>query len=179
MPPLILTLALDAAAQARFDRQRRQHFPPKRNVLDAHLTLFHALDGEQEAAILADIRAAVEPAFPIEVSGLRSLGRGVAYTLASDRLLALRGRLAKAWAPMLTAQDRQRFTPHITIQNKVSADEARALLAVLQAAFAPFQAMATGLALWRYLGGPWQAVETVVFSEAGSPEALPLSPVTR
>ena len=62
MPPLILTLVLDAASQAFFDRLRRQHFPPERNVLDAHLTLFHALDGEQEQAILADIRSAVEPA---------------------------------------------------------------------------------------------------------------------
>ncbi len=161
MLPLILTLVLDAASQAFFDRLRRQHFPPERNVLDAHLTLFHALDGQQEAAILADIRAAVEPAFPIEVHGLRSLGRGVAYTIASERLAALRGRLATVWAPMLTAQDRQRFTPHVTIQNKVGAAEARALLTTLQAEFAPFQARATGLALWRYQGGPWEAIEKI------------------
>ncbi len=178
MSPLILTLVLDAASQAFFDRLRRQHFPPERNVLDAHLTLFHALDGEQEAAILADIRAAVGPAFPIDVSGLRSLGRGVAYTIVSDQLTALRGRLARAWAPMLTAQDQQRFAPHVTIQNKASSDDARALLATLRAGFTPFPATASGLALWRYKGGPWEAVDTIVFSEE-RPEALPLDSITR
>ena len=143
-------------------------------MLDAHLTLFHALDGAQEASILADIRAAVEPAFAMEVSGVRSLGRGVAFTIASERLVALRGRLAQGWAPMLTAQDRQRFAPHVTIQNKARPEEARALLARLRAGFAPFQVTATGLALWRYKGGPGEAV-----SSEGSPEALPLDSVTR
>ena len=114
-------------------------------MLDAHLTLFHALDGEQEAAILADIRAAVEPAFSIDVSGLRSLGRGVAYTIASGQLTALRGRLARAWAPMLTAQDQQRFAPHVTIQNKADPDDARALLATLRAGFTPFPATASAV----------------------------------
>lgn len=48
MQPLIVTLALDEQAQARFDALRSRHFPPDRNVLDAHVTLFHALPGEQE-----------------------------------------------------------------------------------------------------------------------------------
>ena len=42
-PPLIVTALLDEAAQQRFDRLRRSHFPPERNHLDAHLTLFHRL----------------------------------------------------------------------------------------------------------------------------------------
>ena len=99
---------------------------------------------------------------------MRSLGRGVAYTIASERLLALRGRLAKAWAPMLTAQDRQRFTPHVTIQNKARPDEARALLEALRAGFTPFEATVTGLALWRYQGGPWQAVDAIGFDHSPS-----------
>jgi len=48
---LILTLALDGEAFALFDRLRREHFPPERNVVPAHVTLFHALPGEERAAI--------------------------------------------------------------------------------------------------------------------------------
>ena len=41
--PLIVTALLDEQAQEWFDRLRRNHFPPARNHLDAHLTLFHRL----------------------------------------------------------------------------------------------------------------------------------------
>src|SRR6476469_7699644 len=46
--PLIVTLLLDDAAQQRFDALRTAHFPAERNHLAAHVTLFHALPGEQE-----------------------------------------------------------------------------------------------------------------------------------
>ena len=52
----------------------------------------------------------------------------------------------------------------MTVQNKVPPDRARALLAELQAGFAPYDVTATGLALWRYLGGPWEHVETAPFA---------------
>ena len=45
MTPLVLTLVLDAQSFAFFDGLRRRHFPPERNVIAAHLTLFHALPG--------------------------------------------------------------------------------------------------------------------------------------
>jgi hypothetical protein len=48
MPPLIVTALLDEAAQERFDRLRREHFPPERNHLAAHLTLFHRLPDDPE-----------------------------------------------------------------------------------------------------------------------------------
>lgn len=46
--------------------------------------------------------------------------------------------------------------PHVTVQNKVAPQAARALLAELQAGFSPFTMRAEGLNLWRYLGGPWR-----------------------
>ena len=49
--PLILTLALDAATQSWLESMRRAHFPPARNLVPAHVTLFHALPGDQAAAI--------------------------------------------------------------------------------------------------------------------------------
>ncbi len=50
-PPLIVAAALDEGAFAWFEDLRQTHFPPSRNQVPAHLTLFHALPGEQEAFI--------------------------------------------------------------------------------------------------------------------------------
>ena len=53
------------------------------------------------------------------------------------------------------------------MQNKVAPEVARALLASLQADFAAYDVQADGLALWRYLGGPWEAVAVERFSSPG------------
>jgi 2'-5' RNA ligase len=157
--PLVVTLLLDDAAQARFDRLRAQHFPPERNFLAAHVTLFHALPGEQLDAVRAELAAAADrPAFDVAVTGVRFLGRGVAYVLASPEVAELRNDLATAWRPWLTPQDRQPHAPHVTVQNKVAPDVARALHERLLAEFAPETVRARGLGLWRYLGGPWAPV---------------------
>ncbi len=157
--PLIVTLLLDGEAQARFDRLRAEHFPPERNHVSAHVTLFHALPGDREDAVAADLAAAAaRPPFEVAVTGLRLLGRGVAYTLESAELAALRAGLAAAWDPWLTRQDRQRHAPHVTVQNKVDPAVARALQDRLAAEFVPAAVPARGLGLWRYLGGPWQGV---------------------
>lgn len=154
--PLILTVALDAASQARFDALRRAHFPPGRNHLAAHVTLFHALPAEHAPAVRADVAdAARRPSFDVEVAGLRPLGRGVAYVLRSPELDALRAALTARWRPWLTAQDARRFAAHVTVQNKVTPAAARALLDDLRASFVPGTARAEGLDLWRYDGGPW------------------------
>lgn len=157
MQPLVVTLVLDEQAQQRFDALRAAHFPPERNHLAAHVTLFHALPGEMEGAVRADLaELARRSPFPLRVAGLRSLGRGVAYDLQSAQLTALRRRLADAWQPFLTAQDAQTHLPHVTVQNKVAPGQARALLEELRAGFVPYDVTACGLALWRYLGGPWE-----------------------
>ncbi|MFC6225768.1 2'-5' RNA ligase family protein [Hymenobacter artigasi] len=156
--PLILTLALDAAAQDYFNDLRRRHFPPAINYLAAHLTLFHHLPGAELAAVQAQLTAIAtgQRSLPLAVTGLRSLGRGVAFTLENDELRALHRQLQAAFAPHLTPQDQQKLQPHVTIQNKVAPAEARALLADLQADFTPFEAVGTGLHLWAYRNGPWE-----------------------
>ncbi len=157
--PLVVTLLLADDAQRTFDRLRAEHFPPGRNHLAAHVTLFHALPGEHLAAVSADLRAAAQrPAFGVAVTGLRLLGRGVAYTLRSPELAELREELASGWRPWLTRQDQQRHSPHVTVQNKVEPATARLLHERLGAAFVPWTAPARGLGLWRYLGGPWEPV---------------------
>ncbi len=154
--PLIVTLLLDEVAQQRFDRLREQHFPPERNQLAAHVTLFHALPGEHLDAVRGDLaEAADRPAFEVAVTGVRFLGRGVAYSLSSRELAGLREGLASAWQPWLTPQDRQKHAPHVTVQNKVAPDVARALHRRLADGFVSEQIRARGLGLWRYLGGPW------------------------
>ncbi len=155
--PLILTLALHPDDQARFERLRRLHFPPGRNLIPAHATLFHHLPGRETEEIQNAIRArCAVPPFAVSVPGLRFLGRGVAFALESPKLAALRVGLARDWDGWLTPQDRQGWRPHVTIQNKAPPEDARALHANLQAAFAPFTVRAEGLDLWRYLGGPWE-----------------------
>ena len=163
--PLILTLTLDAAAQAYFNDLRRRHFPPKINYLAAHLTLFHHLPGAELAAVQAQLRgvAAGQRSLTLSVTGLRSLGRGVAFTLENNELRALHRRLQLPFAPHLTPQDQQPLQPHVTIQNKVTPAEARALLAELQAGFAPFEAVGTGLHLWAYRQGPWESLAEFPF----------------
>jgi len=165
--PLILTVALDAGALAFFDARRRRHFPPERNLIPAHLTLFHALPGAEVATILRDLEEAAgrRPPLSLAVAGLRSLGRGVAYRIESPDLAELRRDLAARWLAWLTPQDRQPHQPHVTVQNKVDPSVARATLAELAAAFAPFTATGRGLDLWRYRGGPWEAVAQVAFAD--------------
>jgi 2'-5' RNA ligase len=169
--PLILTLRMDAASFGRFDALRRAHFPPERNLIPAHLTLFHHLPGDRAAEVAAALAAACAEEAPIDLAatGLRPLGRGVAFELDAPRLLALRRRLAALWAPWLTAQDRAGFRPHVTVQNKVAPIEARALLGRLRAGFEPFPVRGEGLLLWRYLGGPWAAAGDFPFRGAHAP----------
>lgn len=167
--PLILTLTLDAASQAFFDEQRRRYFPPGRNYLGAHLTLFHALPGAEEAAVtehLGTVAATAQP-LALGVAGVRFMGRGVMYSLECPPLVVLHRRLQQQWQPWLTAQDRQGLHPHITVQNKVEPAEARALHAQLAAGFEPFVALGTGLALWAYRGGPWEARQRWQFGAGG------------
>lgn len=163
--PLILTLEIDERSQEKFDRLRKLHFPPERNYLSVHLTLFHKLPGEREPRISADLQRVCRDRelLTLTATGIRNLGRGVAYELSSPELAALRRELAKNWEPWLGAQDRQGCKPHVTVQNKVSPERARALHERLLATFSPFEVGGVGLSLWRYLGGPWEPVGTYRF----------------
>jgi len=167
--PLIVTAALDEAAFNWFDDLRRTHFPAERNVVPAHLTLFHALPGDREVEIGAALKAACREAsgsMSLTVRGPWSLGRGVAYRLASPELEAFRANAAEAFSGWLTPQDRAPWRPHITVQNKVEPEAAKALLAQLQHEFEPFDIEAEGVLVWRYLGGPWEALARLPFGPA-------------
>jgi len=162
--PLILTVSLDTASQNFFNDLRKRHFPPERNYLDAHLTLFHHLP-PNEIQITDAIRelAGTRQPLTIQATNVTSIGNGVAYKLESDKLVQIHQQLQSRWQPWLIPQDKQKLWPHITVQNKVDAARAKALKAALEQDFQPFEIVGTGLALWEYLGGPWKLVEVFDF----------------
>ena len=171
--PLILTLELDSQSFAVVDGLRRIHFPPRLNVIPAHLTLFHHLPGGRLAEVSREIAglARQTPAFEMRVDGLRKLGRGIAFTIMSPELTTLRAGLARVFSDDLTPQDRQGFRPHITIQNKVTPADADFLFKQMSDWFRPWLARAEGLLLWHYRGGPWEAAGRFPMPGAISPSA--------
>lgn len=172
--PLILTARFDDASFARFQALRQRHFPPARNHVPAHLTLFHHLPGPRIGWICEAVRRLADGAAPVagRVSGLRFLGKGVAYELECSPLERMRADLAGVFADVLTAQDRQRIRPHVTIQNKAAPAEARSLFDALCTEFRPFSVTMTGLLLWRYRGGPWDGAGEFAF-RGGAGEIAP------
>jgi hypothetical protein len=165
--PLILTMRFDAKEAAYFNYLRRAHFPAERNFIDAHLTLFHHLPAAEERAEIERslVAATTETALlGYRVTGLRLLGRGVAFSIASPELAALRIELASKFEAWLTPQDRAGFAPHVTVQNKTDPSSAHALFSDLAAGFAPFSGVSPGLDLWSYLGGPWRHERFFPFS---------------
>ena len=164
MPPLILTIHFDPVSQARFDEYRGRYFPPERNIVPAHLTLFHQLEQTERTFLTLDTVAKEQVASSVAVTGLRSLGRGVAFALESKPLERLHARLVDAFRSQLIPQDRQPFRPHVVIQNKTTAEIARATLTEIARDFVPFPAEALGLDVWVYLDGPWRLEKTFLFS---------------
>ncbi len=164
--PLIVTLDL-GAHQARYDALRDAHFPPRDYRLPAHLTLFHRLPGEEEAAIAAHLGAVAKAAAPLPLTFAEPmpLGRGWAVRVRSPAALALRAALAAHWSAWLTPQDRG-FRPHVTIQNKADADTTRATGEILAREFEPHEGVSPAMRLWRYRGGPWEAAGCHRFAKA-------------
>jgi 2'-5' RNA ligase superfamily len=164
--PLVLTLMLDAGTQGWLDALRRAHFPPERNLVPAHVTLFHALPGAEADSVLAVLSDECRGAAPsgVRIGPARFLGRGVALDVSAPEVAALRARLAARWRGWLSPQDRQGWRPHATVQNKVAAERARALHAELAAGLPVREGSAEGLSLWRYRGGPWEPAGRFAFA---------------
>jgi hypothetical protein len=162
--PLILTLKLDTQTQQYFDDLRRQHFPPERNYLDAHLTLFHHLPAH-ELQLITDIEIAAQtyPKLQLGVTEIKSIGNGVAFKIECPKLLQLHLYLQKQWVQWLIPQDRQKLWPHVTVQNKVDPAQAMLLKSRLEQNFKPFEATGNGLSLFEYRGGPWKFIRNFEF----------------
>jgi hypothetical protein len=90
-PAYILTLKLDNHTQAFFEELRQRNFPSERNYLSAHLTLFHKLPPQPNTiTALVNFRFS---AFQLKATGLKNLGKGVAYQMEAESLSQLHGKL--------------------------------------------------------------------------------------
>ena len=163
--PFIVTAELPADLFSWANAMRKTHFPPERNHLAAHVTLFHALAPslrEELPAVL--VRIAGEYAPPAaELTGLMNLGKGTALALHSPAMLSIRTEIANLFHGMLTTQDQHKPRLHITIQNKVTPEAARALQTDLAPVIVPRRFAFTGLGLHRYCNPHWEAVGTWSF----------------
>jgi hypothetical protein len=164
--PIIVTATMGKADQAWANALRTQHFPPERNYLQAHITLFHHLPPGHWTEIKARL-AGLAHEFQQPEAWLRDvmfLGRGVAYRVECPDLLAMREALAADLHGLLTPQDQAKPRLHITVQNKVEPAVAKALFAELSAGFEPRSLEITGLAAHFYRSGPWEPIQSWKFS---------------
>lgn len=162
--PIIVTALMGATDFAWADGLRRAHFPPERNVLSAHVTLFHHLPPSLLPELAERLKGLCRgPAPSARLADVMLLGQGVAYRIDSPDLMAIRDDLADAFAGMLTPQDHARPRLHVTVQNKVKPDVAKALAAQLRADFRPRPFVIAGLAAWHYRGGPWEPAMKAMF----------------
>jgi 2'-5' RNA ligase superfamily len=162
--PIIVTALIAAPDFTQLDNLRRVHFPSERNHLRAHLTMFHHLPPSCDAELLQLLKDEARGNDPqARLSGLINLGGGVAFRVESSDLEDIRARIAERFAPMLIPQDRNPWRAHVTVQNKVKATEARALLDALALDFKPRALALTGLAAWWYRGGPWEPIAGYAF----------------
>ncbi|CAH0497332.1 2'-5' RNA ligase family protein [Novosphingobium sp. CECT 9465] len=155
--PLIVTAELPAPLQSWADGLRRAHFPPERNHLRAHVTLFHALPYhvlDEARALLARI-AGQNPPVEARLCDVMDLGGGTAFRIDSPGMLALRDGIADHFHGLLSRQDDQVPRLHVTVQNKVLRKDAIALQSSLRETFVPRSFSFAGLALHHYMGGPW------------------------
>ena len=164
-PPFIVTAKLPRDVQIWADALRREHYPPERNHLHAHVTLFHSFAPSlfEELKDALPRFAAEEAPISAQVSGLMDLGKGTAIAIRSPGMHDLRERIAEHFHGSLTAQDLYEPRLHITIQNKVTREEARGLQQELGKRLEPREFLFPGLDLHIYRGGPWDHVRSFAF----------------
>jgi 2'-5' RNA ligase len=162
--PIIVSAVFDGDAFGWLDGLRRAHFPPERNVLPAHLTLFHHLPPSIEQELDRRLIDATRRQRPHAIAaGVMNLGRGVAIRIDAPELEEIRAELAEAFRHQLVPQDAAGWRPHVTVQNKVQTAEARALYEDLTQSLRSRPVTITGLASWWYRGGPWQLIKSRPF----------------
>ena len=161
---LIVTAQIGAQDFSWLEELRQTHYPPERNQVPAHFTIFHALAPSAETELRRRLGGIVRRSPPrANIAGLMDLGGGVAYRVVSPDLDGIRDELAGDLHGLLGAQDSGGWRPHITIQNKVAPKVGRALKDLLERGFAPRPLAISGLALHRYLDGRWETIAVYPF----------------
>lgn len=141
------------------DALRRQHYPPERNRLAAHVTLFHALPPSADAEVrqlLADVAAASAPP-PARIAGIMDLGQGTALAVDSPAMTVLHAGMADRLHGILQQRDVRPLRLHITIQNRVARAAARALQDDLAGEPHPRDFRFRALGLYAWDGAMWRS----------------------
>lgn len=162
--PLLITAELPADILEWADSLRRAHYPPERNRLRAHVTLFHALPPsveEELLQILGSLACCKPP--QARITGVMKLGRGTAISVESPEMTDIHAQVAERMHGLLTDQDSRPLRLHITIQNKVEAAAARALQQQLgpQLRLTRFRFRGFGLHAWE--DGLWRPIRSISF----------------
>lgn len=161
LSPLIVTAELPQDIYSWATQLRTDHFPPERNFLKAHVTLFHALPPSAGGEVCDVLSAMARDHAPVSarLEGVMRLGKGTALKLSSPGMIALWEEMADRFHGLLTPQDEHRPRLHITVQNKVTIEEAKALQAELAGRVVPQDFAFRGLELHVYKGGPWDFIK--------------------
>ncbi|PEQ10800.1 hypothetical protein B2G71_20245 [Novosphingobium sp. PC22D] len=162
--PLLVCAQMPGDVFAWADALRRAHFPPERNKLRAHVTLFHALPPgiEPELRELLGTLAAAPPP-DAHVTGLMKLGGGTALAVESPGMVALHAEIAERMHGLMTRQDAQPLRLHVTIQNKVTSAAAKALQAELGPRLDHKRFRFRGFELYAYEDGLWRYIRDFPF----------------
>lgn len=165
LAPIILTATFGDADFATLDSLRRRHYPPDRNQVPAHLTLFHHLPPTAADEVTSLIKAVARdrPAPAAHLAAVMKMDAGVAFRIDSPALAEIRGTIADHFHGSLVAQDQLGWRAHVTIQNKALPRTAASLHAALLANFRPRPLKIAGLAAWWYRGGPWERLSEARF----------------
>lgn len=148
---MLITAELPEEVFAWADSLRRAHYPPERNRLGAHVTLFHALPPSAGDAVRSIMtRMSRRPPPKARVSGLMDLGSGTALAIDCPELEALHAEMAESLYGLTQPKDSRPLRLHITVQNRVSPGAARQLQKELARDLEPlpFRFHGLGLSLW-------------------------------
>jgi hypothetical protein len=162
--PLLITAELPGAVLAWADALRRAHYPPEKNRLRAHVTLFHALPPSAEGEIrrlLAELAKGPPP--DARITGVWDMGRGTALDVTSEGMAGLHAQMAERFHGLLGWQDDRKLRLHVTVQNKVSREAAEALQSELEDAFELRTFRFHGFGIYAWDEGLWQPIADYAF----------------
>lgn len=154
--PLLVTAELPPEVLAWADALRRAHYPPDRNRLRAHVTLFHGIPpsaGPEVRDTLSEFARRAPP--EARVSGIMDLGTGTAFAVESPGMVSIHAELADLFHGIIQQKDDRELRLHITIQNKVSSRETQALQDQLKDLALPGRFHFSGFGLYFWDGALW------------------------
>lgn len=111
--------------------------------------------------MLANLARSAPPSARID--RLMKLGKGTALAIDSDGMAALHEEMAERLHGALSQQDAQPLRLHVTIQNKVTAEQACALQRELGVQLRPVSFRFHGFGLYAWEEGLWRPLRTFAF----------------